>query len=68
MLHLIMQTAFTSKEEYGKRERMAPWAADQRTIHGLHPPEGSELFNDKSNYRELHDIAEHAKRRAEVAR
>jgi len=47
---------------------MAPWAADQRTIRGLHPPEGSELFNDKSNYRELHDIAEHAKRRAEVAR
>ncbi|KAI5595792.1 hypothetical protein BDE02_03G163200 [Populus trichocarpa] len=62
------KTAFTSKEEYGKRERMAPWAADQRTIRGLHPPEGSELFNDKSNYRELHDIAEHAKRRAEVAR
>ncbi|XP_011020653.1 PREDICTED: plasma membrane ATPase-like [Populus euphratica] len=62
------KTAFTSKEEYGKRERMAPGAADQRTNHGLHPPEGSELFNDKSNYRELHDIAEHAKRRAEVAR
>eukprot|EP00258_Populus_trichocarpa_P036449 XP_024452468.1 plasma membrane ATPase [Populus trichocarpa] len=62
------KTAFTSKEEYGKRERMAPWAADHLTIRGLHPPEGSELFNDKSNYRELHDIAEHAKRRAEVAR
>ncbi|XP_011015389.1 PREDICTED: plasma membrane ATPase-like [Populus euphratica] len=62
------KTAFTSKEEYGKRERMAPGAADQGTNHGLHPPEGSELFNDKSNYRELHDIAEHAKRRAEVAR
>ncbi|KAL9386551.1 hypothetical protein Peur_019675 [Populus x canadensis] len=58
------KTAFTSKKEDGKRERMAPWAADQ----GLHPPKGSELFNDKSNYRELHDIAEHAKRRAEVAR
>lgn len=62
------KTAFTSKKDYGERERMAPWAADQRTIHGLHPPEGSELFNDKSNYRELQDIAEHAKRRAEVAR
>ncbi|KAG6781488.1 hypothetical protein POTOM_014398 [Populus tomentosa] len=62
------KTAFTSKKDYGKRETMAPWAADQRTIHGLHPPEGSELFNDKSNYRELQDIAEHAKRRAEVAR
>ena len=63
-----MQTALTSKKDYGKRETMAPWADDQRTIHGLHPPEGSELFNDKSNYRELQDIAEHAKRRAEVAR
>lgn len=39
----------------------------QRTLHGLSTPEGSALFNDK-NYRELSEIAEQAKRRAEVAR
>ncbi|KAJ8755349.1 hypothetical protein K2173_019147 [Erythroxylum novogranatense] len=62
------KTAFTSKKNYGKEEREAQWAAAQRTLHGLHPPESSELFNDKTNYRELSEIAEQAKRRAEVAR
>ncbi|CAK7336277.1 unnamed protein product [Dovyalis caffra] len=67
-LALMTVTAFTSKKDYGKRERMAQWAADQRTIRGLHPPEGSELFQDKSSHRDLSDIAEQAKRRAEVDR
>lgn len=62
------QTAFTSKKDYGIGEREAQWAAAQRTLHGLQPPEASELFNDKSNYRELSEIAEQAKKRAEVAR
>lgn len=62
----LMQTAFTTKKDYGKGEREAQWAMAQRTIHGLQPPET--LFNDKSNYRELSEIAEQAKRRAEVAR
>ncbi|KAJ8773927.1 hypothetical protein K2173_009358 [Erythroxylum novogranatense] len=62
------KTAFTSKKNYGKVEREAQWAAAQRTLHGLQPPETSELFNDKNNYRELSEIAEQAKRRAEVAR
>ncbi|XP_059453969.1 ATPase 8, plasma membrane-type [Corylus avellana] len=60
------KTAFTTKKDYGKGEREAQWAMAQRTIHGLQPPET--LFNDKSNYRELSEIAEQAKRRAEVAR
>ncbi|CAN1814449.1 ATPase 9, plasma membrane-type [Linum perenne] len=55
------RTAFTNKNDFGKGEREAQWAADQ-------PPENTELFNEKSNYRELSEIAEQAKRRAEVAR
>ncbi|KAK9280746.1 hypothetical protein L1049_003634 [Liquidambar formosana] len=63
------KTAFTSKKDYGKGEREAQWAMAQRTLRGLHPPESSSnLFNDKNGYRELSEIAEQAKRRAEVAR
>ncbi|KAJ7966054.1 Plasma membrane ATPase [Quillaja saponaria] len=62
------KTAFTTKKDYGKEEREAQWAAAQRTLHGLQPPETSNLFSDKNGYRELSEIAEQAKRRAEVAR
>ncbi|KZV44171.1 ATPase 9, plasma membrane-type [Dorcoceras hygrometricum] len=62
------KTAFTSKKDYGRGEREAQWATAQRTLHGLHQPNASELFNDKNNYRELSEIAEQAKKRAEVAR
>lgn len=62
------RTAFTSKKDYGKEEREAQWALAQRTLHGLQPPEAHNLFSDKSSYRELSEIAEQAKRRAEVAR
>ncbi|XP_021899224.1 ATPase 8, plasma membrane-type [Carica papaya] len=61
------KTAFTTKKDYGKGEREAQWALAQRTLHGLQPPEAA-LFNDKNSYRELSEIAEQAKRRAEVAR
>ncbi|CAI0427849.1 unnamed protein product [Linum tenue] len=58
------------KKDYGKEEREAQWALAQRTLHGLQPPPESSggIFNDKSSYRELTEIAEQAKRRAEVAR
>ncbi|PKA51393.1 Plasma membrane ATPase 4 [Apostasia shenzhenica] len=62
------KTAFTTKKDYGREEREAQWALAQRTLHGLQPPETSTLFNEKSSYRELTEIAEQAKRRAEVAR
>jgi H+-transporting ATPase len=62
------KTAFTTKKDYGKEEREAQWAHAQRTLHGLQPPESSGIFNEKSSYRELSEIAEQAKRRAEVAR
>ncbi|KAL6539120.1 ATPase 9, plasma membrane-type [Orobanche gracilis] len=61
------KTAFTSKKDYGRGEREAQWVTEQRTLHGLQTPQVSELFNDK-NYSELSEIAEMAKRRAEVAR
>ncbi|XP_010472897.1 PREDICTED: ATPase 9, plasma membrane-type isoform X5 [Camelina sativa] len=63
------KTAFTSKKDYGKGEREAQWAQAQRTLHGLQPAhQSSDMFNDKSTYRELSEIADQAKRRAEVAR
>lgn len=68
LFFFAQQTAFTTKKDFGKEEREAQWAAAQRTLHGLQPPESSSLFNDKSSYRELSEIAEQAKRRAEVAR
>jgi len=64
----IQMTAFTTKKDYGRGEREAQWAVAQRTLHGLQTPDNSALFNDKNNYRELSEIAEQAKRRAEVAR
>jgi len=62
------KTAATTKKDYGKEEREAQWALAQRTLHGLQPPEQSNMFPEKSSYRELSEIAEQAKRRAEVAR
>ncbi|ESW22782.1 hypothetical protein PHAVU_005G180700 [Phaseolus vulgaris] len=62
------RVAFTSKNDYGKGEREAQWAAAQRTLHGLNPPETDEMLNEKNNYRELSELAEQAKKRAEVAR
>lgn len=64
----LLQTAFTTKKDYGREEREAQWAMAQRTLHGLQPPETADLFNEKTGYRELSEIAEQAKRRAEVAR
>ncbi|NBH76555.1 hypothetical protein D3Z29_11945, partial [Rodentibacter pneumotropicus] len=62
------KTAFTTKKDYGKGEREAQWAHAQRTLHGLQTPESNNIFNEKSSYRELSEIAEQAKRRAEIAR
>ncbi|KAK1413108.1 hypothetical protein QVD17_34874 [Tagetes erecta] len=62
------KTAFTSKKDYGRGEREAQWASYQRTLHGLQAPNANDIFSDKSDYRELSELAEQAKRRAEVAR
>lgn len=67
-LLLDRKVAFTTKNDYGKEGREAQWAHAQRTLHGLHPAESSKLFSEKSSYHELTEIAEQAKRRAEIAR
>ncbi|KAL7134555.1 hypothetical protein ABFS83_11G034600 [Erythranthe nasuta] len=61
------RVAFTTKKDYGRGEREAQWAVAQRTLHGLSAGETPALLHDK-NYGELSEIAEQAKRRAEVAR
>ncbi|XP_006473964.2 ATPase 8, plasma membrane-type [Citrus sinensis] len=60
------KTAFTTKKDYGKGEREAQWAMAQRTMHGLQTSEST--VNEKNSNRELTELAEQAKRRAEVAR
>ncbi|XP_027189109.1 plasma membrane ATPase-like isoform X1 [Cicer arietinum] len=63
------KTAFTTKKDYGREQREAQWAAAQRSLHGLHPPSTSNTYTEgSSSYRELSEIAEQAKKRAEVAR
>ncbi|KNA09876.1 hypothetical protein SOVF_149510 [Spinacia oleracea] len=64
------KTAFSTKKDFGKEEREAHWASDQRTLHGLQAAgtSSSPHFADNKSYRELSEIAEQAKRRAEVAR
>ncbi|GJV64895.1 hypothetical protein Tco_1475723 [Tanacetum coccineum] len=47
-----------------EREREAQWAHAHRTLHGLQAPDALNMFNEKSIYIELSEIAEHAKRRA----
>ncbi|XP_044467577.1 plasma membrane ATPase 1-like [Mangifera indica] len=59
--------AFTKKKDFGKEERELKWAHAQRTLHGLHTPD-TRMFNDRSSFTELNQMAEEAKRRAEIAR
>ena len=63
-----MQIAFTNKKDYGKGEREAQWATAHRTLHGLNPPETDQILKETNNYRELSELAEQARKRAEVAR
>ncbi|EMS60138.1 ATPase 6, plasma membrane-type [Triticum urartu] len=58
-------TAFTNKKDYGRGEREALWAREQRTLNGLSQPAGSDLLGSKE---ELSDIAAEAAKRAEIAR
>ncbi|KEH32174.1 putative proton-exporting ATPase [Medicago truncatula] len=58
------KTAFTTKKDYGRGEREAQWALDQRTLHGLQVPESK----NNNHHHEQSEMAEQAKRRAEAAR
>ncbi|KAI9153370.1 hypothetical protein LWI28_010337 [Acer negundo] len=66
-LVIDQRIAFTRKKDFGKEERELKWAHAQRTLHGLQPPD-SKMFNERSSYTELNQMAEEAKRRAEIAR
>ncbi|KAJ1386896.1 P-type ATPase [Sesbania bispinosa] len=66
-LVIEQRIAFTRKKDFGKEERELKWAHAQRTLHGLHPPE-TKMFSERTNYTELNQMAEEAKRRAEIAR
>ncbi|KAM0842177.1 hypothetical protein ACQ4PT_058526 [Festuca glaucescens] len=66
-LVIDQRVAFTRKKHFGKEERELKWAHAQRTLHGLQPPD-AKLFPEKAGYNELNQMAEEAKRRAEIAR
>uniref|UniRef100_A0A453H3Q4 Cation-transporting P-type ATPase N-terminal domain-containing protein n=1 Tax=Aegilops tauschii subsp. strangulata TaxID=200361 RepID=A0A453H3Q4_AEGTS len=66
-LVIDQRIAFTRKKHFGKEERELKWAHAQRTLHGLQPP-NAKLFPEKAGYNELCQMADEAKRRAEIAR
>ncbi|KAI3893872.1 hypothetical protein MKX03_025204 [Papaver bracteatum] len=55
------KVAFTRQKDFGKEARELQWAAAQRTLHGLHPPD-TKMFHGSG------DMAEEAKRRAQITR
>ncbi|KAK3013627.1 hypothetical protein RJ639_010253 [Escallonia herrerae] len=66
-LVLEQRIAFTRQKDFGKEQRELKWAHAQRTLHGLEVP-NAKIFNDRANFTELNQMAEEAKRRAEIAR
>ncbi|CAI0467927.1 unnamed protein product [Linum tenue] len=62
------RTAFTNKKDFGREEREAAWATEQRTLHGLQSDSEMKIFSEKSTYREISLMAEEARKRAEIAR
>ncbi|XP_047044584.1 plasma membrane ATPase 3 [Lolium rigidum] len=66
-LVLDQRIAFTRKKDFGREERELKWATAQRTLHGLQPAE-STTFHGMNSYSELNQLADEARRRAEIAR
>ncbi|XP_073111777.1 plasma membrane ATPase 1 isoform X3 [Elaeis guineensis] len=66
-LVLDKRTAFTSQKDFGREAREAAWAHEQRTLHGLQPAE-PRMFLERATFNEISQMAEEAKRRAEIAR
>nr|GMD82635.1 plasma membrane ATPase 1-like [Ipomoea batatas] len=62
-LLLNQKTAFSTQKDFGKEVREAAWAAEQRTLHGLQPPE-TKMFSEKRGFTEISMLAEEA----EIAR
>ncbi|KAI8543483.1 hypothetical protein RHMOL_Rhmol08G0221900 [Rhododendron molle] len=66
-LVLENRVAFTRKKDFGKEQRELQWAHAQRTLHGLEVPD-PKMFGNGTTFTELNQMAEEAKRRAEIAR
>ncbi|KAG0468909.1 hypothetical protein HPP92_018237 [Vanilla planifolia] len=66
-LVIEQRIAFTRQKDFGKEARELKWAHAQRTLHGLQPPE-TKMFTDRGSFADLNQMAEEAKRRAEIAR
>ncbi|CAN7081226.1 unnamed protein product [Brassica oleracea var. botrytis] len=62
------RSALTTRRDYGAGERQAEWAREQRTQHGLQTRQEVNVFPENEGYRELSQIVEQAKKRAEIAR
>ncbi|CAK9226258.1 unnamed protein product [Sphagnum troendelagicum] len=65
---LDSKTAFTRQKNFGKEAREAQWATAQRTLHGLHTPDMKEAGAPGGSKENLGDMADQAKRRADIAR
>lgn len=67
---VYMQVAFTTKNNFGKEERELQWVQAQRTLHGLHPikKESQGLEHHETEHHHASNIADQAKRRAEIAK
>ncbi|KAL6008424.1 ATPase 11, plasma membrane-type [Asimina triloba] len=61
------RTAFTNQKDFGREVREAAWAHEQRTLHGLQSLD-TKMFNERGTFREINQMAEEARRRAEIAR
>ncbi|CAN1134695.1 ATPase 7, plasma membrane-type [Linum perenne] len=60
------RTALTNKKDFGREEREAAWATEQRTLHGLQNDTDMKIFSDKSTYREISLMAEEARKMREL--
>ncbi|BBN05359.1 H+-transporting ATPase [Marchantia polymorpha subsp. ruderalis] len=60
------RTAFTTKKDFGKDDRQAQWAQQQRTLHGLETP--GTVTGVEQTFKDVPELAGEAKRRAEMAR
>ncbi|KAH0457314.1 hypothetical protein IEQ34_012629 [Dendrobium chrysotoxum] len=67
-LVIEQRIAFTRQKDFGKEARELKWAHAQRTLHGLQPPDTKMFTTDRSRFTDLNQMAEEAKRRAEIAR
>ncbi|CAN7125817.1 unnamed protein product, partial [Brassica rapa subsp. narinosa] len=65
-LVIEQRIAFTRKKDFGKEQRELQWAHAQRTLHGLQAPD-AKMFPERTHFNELSQMAEEAKRRAEIA-